>query len=133
MIKSLDHINLTVKNLKESIEWYKNTFDFELKEEGIYNGAPWGIIKSGEAMLCIYEHPEFEALHEPRKHGTHGINHYSIRIQDKEAWLERIQEQNLKINYGGVVNWPHSESWYVNDPTGYEIEVVKWNEEKIQF
>ena len=28
---------------------------------------------------------------------------------------------------------PHSRSWYVTDPTGYEIEVAHWNGDRIVF
>ncbi len=35
MTIKLDHINLTLANLKQSIEWYGKIFGFELVESGI--------------------------------------------------------------------------------------------------
>ena len=29
--------------------------------------------------------------------------------------------------------YPHSRSWYVYDPTGYEIEVVSWKGDRVAF
>ena len=31
--RSIDHINMKVKNLEKSIEFYKNLFGFEIKQE----------------------------------------------------------------------------------------------------
>ncbi len=43
MTIKLDHINLTVENLKESIEWYRKIFGFELVESGATpQGNKWG-------------------------------------------------------------------------------------------
>jgi len=32
-----------------------------------------------------------------------------------------------------VIQWPHSLAWYINDPTGWEIEVVYWENDTISF
>ena len=44
-----------------------------------------------------------------------------------------LSRQHLDVRYGGAVSWPHSTSWYVVDPTGYEIEVALWNEDRVTF
>jgi hypothetical protein len=44
-----------------------------------------------------------------------------------------VARENVEVNYGGEVHWPHSRSWYVNDPTGWEIEVVRWQGDTVRF
>ena len=48
-------------------------------------------------------------------------------------WEEVIEREGLEVLYGGPVHWPHSTSWYVQDPTGWEIEVALWNDDVITF
>jgi len=134
-IKHLDHINLTVKNLKESMEFYERVFGFKLVEKGENMNSKWAIIKNGDAMLCIYEHPE---LREPESYKTenrkfHGINHFSFRILDPVAWLSVVKKEKVYIDPEDIIEWPNSLSWYVLDPNGYSIEVVYWKDDVVNF
>ena len=38
-----------------------------------------------------------------------------------------------EVECGGAQDWPHSTSWYIRDPTGYQIEVVYWHHDEIRF
>jgi catechol 2,3-dioxygenase-like lactoylglutathione lyase family enzyme len=129
-VKHLDHLNMTVKDFEQTADWYRRVFGFEVVEKGMYKGARWGIIRSGEAMLCIYEHRE---LATDISETTHHINHFGLRITDRTAWEEVLEREAVPVLYGGPVRWPHSTAWYVHDPTGYEIEVALWDNDSIAF
>ena len=64
-VAGFDHLNLTVRDLDESVAWYRRIFRFALVEQGVREGVRWGILRSedgrGSAMLCIYERPEYRA------------------------------------------------------------------------
>lgn len=134
-VKHLDHLNLSVSNFDETVDWYKRVFGFTLVEEGIRSGVRWGIIRGGESMLCIYEHPEKEYadISDPRLEPFHGLNHFGLRITDRKEWEETVKREKVEVEYGGAVDYPHSTSWYVTDPTGYEIEVALWDNDNISF
>ena len=134
-IKHLDHINMTVRNFRESVHWYQRVFGFALVEEGVQEGRPWGIIRSGDALLCLYEAPDriFANRFELAEQERHGVSHFAFRIEDEEAWLATVEAESLDILYDGAVVWPHSTSWYLKDPTGYEIEVARWKDDKISL
>jgi len=134
-VKHLDHLNMSVRNFDETVDWYKRVFGFTLVEEGVQNKVRWGIIKGGQSMLCIYEHPEkeFPDDNDPHIQNLHGLNHFGLRITDRQDWEETVKREKVKVFYGGAVNYPHSTSWYVTDPTGYEIEVALWNQDQISF
>ena len=55
-----------------------------------------------------------------------GLNHFALRITDRDEWVQTVEREGLEVRYDGVVEWPNSEAWYINDPTGYEIEVAWW-------
>ena len=61
------------------------------------------------------------------------IYHMGFRITDREAWLAQVRAHNLEFDHGGEHRYPHSSSWYVSDPTGYSIEVVLWDDDRIRF
>ena len=83
-VKHFDHLNMTVQNLQESLEWYRRIFGFTLVESGERDLGPWAIVRSGEAMLCLYERAgrTYEIPYGDGPH--HGICHFAIRITDRE-------------------------------------------------
>ncbi len=130
---SLDHLNLTVRNFEEAAHWYGKVFGFEIVEQGLSEGKPWGVLRSGDSMLCIYES---SARLSPSDDGIdrfHKIYHFGLRIRDKAEWERTVREQRLPTFYGSPVTYPHSTSWYIADPTGYMIEVALWDDERVQF
>lgn len=130
VIRQLDHLNLTVEDLSRSLDFYARVFGFDKVEGGLYEGAPWAILRAQDALLCLYEHPE---LASPDNPDFHRLNHFALRVADVDAWLDTIEREHVKVRYGGVVQWPHSRSWYVSDRTGHEIEVVAWAGDVVRF
>ena len=134
-LRHIDHINLTVDDFDATVAWYHRVFGFRLVEEGVQDGHRWGVIRHDDVMLCLYEHPEcrLEDRVSMREMGLHGINHYGLRIVDQEEWEQTVEREKIEVLYGGPVHWPHSISWYVQDPTGWEIEVALWRDDTITF
>jgi catechol 2,3-dioxygenase-like lactoylglutathione lyase family enzyme len=131
----LDHLNLTVAGLEETIGWYGRVFGFEVVERDVQDGVPWAVLRVADVMLCIYEHPDREQLDSAglESRSIHGLNHFSLRIGDVKEWQAIVDRESLSILYGGIVEWPHSRSWYIKDPTGHEIEVAHWHDAKPDF
>jgi catechol 2,3-dioxygenase-like lactoylglutathione lyase family enzyme len=135
-VKHLDHLNMSVRDLEASVTWYGRVFGFRKVEEGITDdGVTWAIVRAGEAMLCLYEHPRRELLDGAAllARGLHGLNHFSLRVSDPEAWKVAAEREGVEVRYGGAIEWPNSTSWYVLDPTGYEIEVAAWDDDAVRF
>jgi len=134
-VKNIDHLNLTVADFDATVSWYHRIFGFELVEENVQDGTRWGVIRQGDAMLCIYQFADcrLEDRFALRKMGLHGINHFGLRITDQDEWEKTIARENIEVLYDGPVRWPHSTSWYISDPTGWEIEVALWDEDTVTF
>ena len=131
-VRHLDHLNISVRDLAETLDWYRRVFGFEKVEGGVIDGRPWAIARSGDALLCLYEHRE-RGVPDPEVHGHHGIAHFGLRIDDRARWEETVEREKVDVAYGGAYRYPHSTSWYVTDPTGHEIEVACWDDDRVRF
>ncbi len=134
MVKQLDHVNLTVASFAESAAWYRRVFDFQVVEQGVSENRPWGVLRSGDALLCIYERPdlEFVGYRVQQGRGMHALAHFGLRITDRKAWEATIAREKVVCVYSDL-RYPHSSSWYVVDPTGWEIEVALWDNDAVRF
>lgn len=114
---SIDHVNMKVKNLQQSVEFYKNLFGFEVKQEENPNkaDAPSKIIGNDKIKLCLYEIPNMAP--------EGGINHFGFNISNFDMVLDKCDELNVEILYDGTINWEKSRSIYIKDPNGYEVEL----------
>jgi catechol 2,3-dioxygenase-like lactoylglutathione lyase family enzyme len=135
-ITRLDHLNLTVSSFQETITWYSEVFTFEVVEEGLTDeGRPWGILRSGDCMLCVYEYPNLKPVSENADFPDHfhHLFHFGLRITDREKWEQVLISKKIQPHYGGAVSYPHSTSWYIKDPSGHMIEVVLWKHDEVKF
>ncbi len=131
-VKHLDHLNLNVLDLEASLDWYSRVFGFEQVEGGVQAGQPWAIVRSGDALLCMYE--TGEATHRRREAPSRAaINHFALRITDRDAWEATVAQEELTFSYTSPLTWPSSTAWYVDDPSGYQVEVVLWDEDRVSF
>ncbi len=114
---SIDHVNMKVKNLKESVQFYCNLFGFEIKQEENPNksDAPSKIIGNNSIKLCLYEVPAMSP--------EGGIAHFGFHIANFDEVIAKCTNQGVQILYGGEVDWEKSKSVYIVDPSGYEIEL----------
>jgi len=116
--KGIDHINMNVSHLAKSVEFYKDVFGLQVKEEGVSqkSGNPYAIIgKSGLGMLALYEVDQFKNAGE--------INHLGFNVSSIEGAVDYFKEKQVPLNWGGLVQYENSESVYIEDPDGYEIEI----------
>ncbi len=124
----IDHINMSVEDLNKTISWYETIFDFKIVETGKSNNTNYAIIRNQNSMLCLYEIPQKK---HPMENRSHKIYHFGFRIESTDDWLQKIKDFSISIN--SQWDYPHSKSWYINDPTGHEIEVSYWHNNSIEF
>jgi catechol 2,3-dioxygenase-like lactoylglutathione lyase family enzyme len=117
-IGHIDHLNLSVKSLKDSVQFYSKLFGLKVKEEGHSSaGNPYVIIGSPNSFyLCLYENPGVEAEQGP-------FNHFGIHVEDWEKLEKILEREGIEVKYDGVINYPNSKSIYIDDPNGLEIEL----------
>jgi len=115
--RMIDHVNMKVKNLDESVEFYKNLFGFVIKQEENQNkiDAPSKIIGNDSIKLCLYEVPNMSP--------EGGIAHFGFNVENFDEVISKCEELGVEILYDGVINWEKSKSIYIVDPSGYELEL----------
>jgi len=112
----IDHVNLQVRDLDETTEFYAALLGFEVMEDmPEHNGR---IIGNDRAKLAVYENGDF--VHD--REGS-GFAHVSFHIENFEDIAARCTELGITVKYGGPVQWPRSRSIYIDDPNGYEVEL----------
>ena len=116
-ISGIDHINMYVKDLDKTVNFYKKFFDFEVKEEGFHK-VPYKIIgKKNIGFFCAYEDPE-------KVSDNNRISHLGFHVENFEDVLSALKEENIEVLYGGTYHeHEHSKSIYIADPSGVEIEL----------
>jgi catechol-2,3-dioxygenase len=92
-----------------------------------------GIVAFNDSMICMTEYGDRVAADKVEDRSVHQIYHFGIRVSDMAAWQQTIQDNELKLYYGGQIEYPSSKSWYVHDPSGHEIEVSYTAQERLQF
>ena len=115
---AIDHINMKVKNLEQSVKFYKELFGFEVKvEDNSPNklNAPSKIIGNDSVILCLYEVPDMSP--------EGGITHFGFHVRNFEQVSEKCKELGIEILYGGEVTFDNSKSVYIKDVNGYVVEL----------
>lgn len=124
MFEKIDHLNLTVSNISDTVKWYRDIFDFSIVEQGVEkNGDPYVIIAKNDFMICAYENREMDSANSKSRETKHKIYHYGIRINDRNKWQQIILEKGIIVLYEGPIEYKNSISWYIEDPSGHQIEV----------
>ncbi|MGH1567998.1 MAG: VOC family protein [Nitrosopumilus sp.] len=115
---SMDHVNMNVKNLTQSVEFYRNLFGFEIrKADNSPNklDVPSQIIGNDSIKLCLYEDPQMST--------SGGIAHFGFHVANFDQIMGKCKELNVEVLYGGPVEFEKSRSVYIKDPSGYDIEL----------
>ncbi|PJB97228.1 MAG: VOC family protein [Nitrosopumilales archaeon CG_4_9_14_0_8_um_filter_34_10] len=112
-VSSIDHINMSVKNLAQSVEFYKNLFGFEIKKEQPEEKSK--IIGNDNVKLCLYEDSEMKP--------EGAIAHFGFHVENFDEIMKICTSLGVKIYYDGPVQFEKSRSIYISDPNGYDIEL----------
>jgi len=113
----IDHLNLQVKDLNETAEFYNKLFGFEVKKEQPEDNSK--IIGNNSVKLCLYETPGFEKYHKK------GFAHFGLHVENFYDVLNKCKEMGIQIYYDGPIKWEYSTSVYIKDPNAYEIELTE--------
>ena len=131
-VNAIDHINMSVNNLEESILFYKKLFGFEIIEDSRSGaippnkfGAPYVIIGIKQ---CVYL-----ALHQGLQTGDGKHNgspirraHFGLHVEDFDTVIAKLKSHSVSFLYGETyLEGPHSRSVYILDPNQHEIELVE--------
>ena len=118
------HTCYRVKNLEESVKFYKNAFDFEEKRRVDFPEHKFTLVylalpgDTNELELTYnYDHPEYEL--------GNGYGHIAIAVADLEGLHAKHKEAGYEVTkLMGLPKTPPG-YYFIVDPDGYKIEVIR--------
>ena len=131
-VKGIDHLNMTVNSLEESIEFYNKLFGFEVVEDSRRDdivpnklGTPYAVIGvKGAAYLVLHQSPK-QGNGQDNSAPTR-LAHMGFHVEDFDTLMDKLQSFGVSFRQGpAIVKWDHSRSIYILDPSGHEIELVE--------
>lgn len=111
----IGQVSLIVRNLDQSINFYRDVLGFEATPEGL---RPPG----GRVLIELHERAD--AIAKPRR--STGLFHFAILVPSRAALgrsLRRLADRNWPIS--GAADHLVSEALYLNDPDGLGIEIYR--------
>ena len=132
-IQAIDHINLTVRDLTRSVDFYRRVFGLQVREDGSAAERPFAILgRRGVGYVALHQRIG-ERPGEPRQAAatarSRGINHWGFVVEDFDALPEILSRSGVRVLHqkngaDGIIRYPRSRSLYVADPDGNEIELT---------
>jgi catechol 2,3-dioxygenase len=111
----IGQVSLTVRNITQSIDFYRDVLGFESTPEGLR--PPGG-------RILVELHERTDAIAKPRR--SCGLFHFAILVPSRAAIgrsLRRLAEKRWPIS--GAADHLVSEALYLNDPDGLGIEIYR--------
>jgi catechol 2,3-dioxygenase-like lactoylglutathione lyase family enzyme len=132
-IQAIDHINLTVRDLDRSVDFYTRVFGLAVREDGRSSERPFVILGRRDVGYMALHQRMGNLPEQPRGPGTPsrppGINHWGFVVEDFDGAHGALQRSGVRVLHqdngaDGVIAYPRSRSLYVADPDGNEIELT---------
>ena len=96
-VRRMDHLNMGVRSIAETTQFYQDLFGFEEKESGVgIDGAPFAIIGAADRVyLCIYEYSDL-SINEENLY----VHHFGFHLDDFDLALKELRDRKIELNYG---------------------------------
>lgn len=124
----LEHLNLVVKNMTETLTFYQAIFPhWKIRGGGksVWYGHPRNWLHFGDDYNYLSFNDSGEGENRKLKEYQVGLAHFAFVTNDIKGVMSRLKEINCEpaVAYDGDEN---RASVYFIDPNGYEIEFVQY-------
>jgi glyoxylase I family protein len=120
----VSHVDLTVRDVQASAEWYRTVFGletlFETKEE--VRSAVVMIHPDTHLAICVGSHVANDG--QPFDEARTGLDHLSLRGADpaaREAWAAHLDD--LGIEHSPIADEPYGSVLVFRDPDNIQLEL----------
>jgi catechol 2,3-dioxygenase-like lactoylglutathione lyase family enzyme len=123
----LDHANLVVKDLEETIRFLGTAFpEFRVRGEGTtWRGSRWVHVGTGQVYLALSQATEAPAEPWVPYAGKPGTNHLGFEVDDAEAVRARLHAAGYADSTVPNAH-PHRKRVYFRDREGNDWEFVQY-------
>jgi catechol-2,3-dioxygenase len=122
-IDALDHVALSVCDVKSSAQWYADVLGFKREHEGMWNGVPV-FLGNGAAAIALFPARD-DAGSMSNDRGAVRALHFAFRA-DRENFLRAQDELKKRAIAFHFQDHEISHSIYFRDLDGHEIEITTY-------
>ncbi|MEM9966794.1 MAG: VOC family protein [Pseudomonadota bacterium] len=126
-VTSLDHLVLTVSDIKRTLTFYQETLGMQVDRFNAADGSTRWALKFGQSKINLHQSgQEFEPKAARPTSGSADI--CFVSDSDIQQWQEHFGKQGVKIEMGPVTRTGALGkliSLYIRDPDGNLIEVAQ--------
>jgi methylmalonyl-CoA/ethylmalonyl-CoA epimerase len=98
MLQQIDHLGIAVKNLDETIAFYRRVMGLEVSSTQIFNGMKLAFLRVGNSELELLEDltPDGAIARHVAKRGE-GIQHVAYRVDNIEQALQEMRAKGIEL------------------------------------
>ncbi len=126
---TLEHINLVVSNINNSLEFYQAAFphwSVRGGDKGEWHGKPRNWLHFGDDYQYIALNDN--GVNENRDLAGHqvGLAHFAFVTNDLKGMIERLAKAGFLVDKDGAAD-EYRDNVYYLDPDGFEVEFVQYH------
>ena len=124
-LQQIDHVALTVKDLKKSIAWYHDVLGLERRYEDAWKDAP-AMLCAGSTCVALFPFRSDEALAQISGTVRSTMRHLAFRTTygDLLEAEKNLQERGIPFEFQ---NHGIAHSIYFADPDGHQLEITTYD------
>jgi len=121
----LEHVNMTVSDLRRTIAFYENILGLKVRWRGkTSNGRDAAHVGDDRCYLALFEAAKPGSP--DRDYERPGINHFGFVVDDLEVPRARLAAAGIEPHLEG--DYDPGRRLYFYDPDGIEVELVQYDE-----
>ena len=124
----LEHINLVVKDLNQSLKFYQAAFPhwkIRTQGESAWYGKPRSWLHFGDDYQYLALNDNGEGDNRNLSGHQVGLAHFAFVTHNIEAVISRLKSAGFEVDKQGADD-PFRTNVYFIDPDGYEVEFVEY-------
>jgi methylmalonyl-CoA/ethylmalonyl-CoA epimerase len=98
MLQQIDHIGIAVKNLDETVAFYRQVMELEVSATEVFNGMKIAFLRIGDSELELLEDltPDGAIARHVAKRGE-GVQHVAYRVDNIEQALQVMRAKGIEL------------------------------------
>ena len=98
MLQQIDHIGIAVKNLDETVAFYRQVMGLEVSATEVFNGMKIAFLRIGDSELELLEDltPDGAIARHVAKRGE-GVQHVAYRVDNLEQALQDVRAKGIDL------------------------------------
>jgi methylmalonyl-CoA/ethylmalonyl-CoA epimerase len=98
MLQQIDHIGIAVRDLEETVAFYRQIMGLEVSSTEIFNGMKIAFLRIGDSELELLEDlaPDGAIARHVAKRGE-GVQHVAYRVDDIEQTLAEMRAKGIAL------------------------------------